>query len=65
MTEGDIIKELGFSFRSLILHSSGEWTCDLGYRSMYKIKGGKCFRGTTALEALQKALDFINKIGDE
>lgn len=56
------IKEMGFGFRDLTLHSSGEWSCRLGYEFLKGIKGPKEFWGDTPEEAIEKAKSALESL---
>jgi len=51
-----LLKQLGYIFRSLSFHSNGKWTAKAGKKS-----GGFLCHGNTPKEALQKLLNKSNK----
>lgn len=58
----NLIKEMGYCFRDLTYHSSGEYSCRLGFEVMKILGGHNEFWGDTPLEAVQKANDRLKEL---
>lgn len=55
------IKELGYAFRDITFHSNGEYSCRLGFTFLKGFRGKKEFWGDSPMEAVKKAVEYLDK----
>jgi len=58
----EVIRKMGYAFRDLTYHTSGQYSCRLGYGYYKGIRGIKEFWGNTPMEAVQKAIDAFDSL---
>lgn len=61
----ELIRNMGYGFRDITYHSSGQYSCRLGYEFLKGIKGAREFWGDTPLEAVQKANEALKQLDDK